>query len=318
MTAHLLAIACLAAVSALAQAQGFPDKPVRFIVPLTPGGSPDTVARALGTRLQEAWRQPVVVENRPGANQNLAAEIVAKSAPDGYTWLMTPNNVLVMNPHLGKTPFDAFADFTPVMQLATIQFLLVVPASLEAKSVQELVALARAKPGTLNYGSSGMGSPQHLGAALMESIAGIKMSHVPYKGAAPALQDLIPGRIQVWVGAANTILPQVKDGKLRLLASAGPRRYATLPDVPTIAESGVPGYSLDVWLGLVMPAKVPADIVSKVNAEVTRVLLSDLKQTFAAQGIEVMPNSPREFAQIIREDYERWGKVIREQGIKAE
>jgi tripartite-type tricarboxylate transporter receptor subunit TctC len=318
VTAHLLAIACLAAVSALAQAQGFPDKPVRFIVPLTPGGSPDTVARALGTRLQEAWRQPVVVENRPGANQNLAAEIVAKSAPDGYTWLMTPNNVLVMNPHLGKTPFDAFADFTPVMQLATIQFLLVVPASLEAKSVQELVALARAKPGTLNYGSSGMGSPQHLGAALMESIAGIKMSHVPYKGAAPALQDLIPGRIQVWVGAANTILPQVKDGKLRLLASAGPRRYATLPDVPTIAESGVPGYSLDVWLGLVMPAKVPADIVSKVNAEVTRVLLSDLKQTFAAQGIEVMPNSPREFAQIIREDYERWGKVIREQGIKAE
>jgi tripartite-type tricarboxylate transporter receptor subunit TctC len=317
--ARLTALVFLCILAGPALTQGFPEKPVRFLVPLTPGGSPDTMARAVATRVAELWKQPVVVENRPGANQNLAPEMVARSAPDGYTWLLVPNNVFVMGPHMGKVPFDVFADFTPVTQLASLQFLLAVTNSLEARSVKELVALARARPGALDYGSSGIGSPQHLGAALMESLAGIKMSHVPYKGAAPALQDLVPGRIHVWVGAANTILPQVRGGKLRLLAGAGPRRYASLPDLPTIAESGLPGYSLDVWLGLAMPARVPEAVVAKVNADVARVLQSpELRADLAAQGIEVATNSPREFAQIIRDDYERWGKVVREAGIKAD
>jgi len=240
-----LAIAALAAAQAAAHAQGFPERPVRIIVPLTQGGSPDTIARTIAAGLQPAWGQPVVVENRPGGNQNIGAELVAKSPPDGYTWLLTPENVLTVNPHLGKTPFDPFADFTLVMQVARIQFLLVVHPSVPATSVQELVALARAKPGTLDFGSSGNGSPQHLGGAMLQALAGIRMNHVPYKGATQAIQDLLPGRIQVWIGAANTLLPHIKDGKLRLLAVAGSERYPTLPDVPTIAEAGVPGFALN-------------------------------------------------------------------------
>jgi len=313
-----LAVAVLAAAQA-AHAQGFPDRPVKIIVPLTQGGSPDTIARTIAAGLQPAWGQPVVVENRPGGNQNIGAELVAKSAPDGYTWLLTPENVLTVNPHLGKTPFDPFADFTLVMQVARIQFLLVVHPSVPATSVQELVALARAKPGTLDFGSSGNGSPQHLGGAMLQALAGIRMNHVPYKGATQAIQDLLPGRIQVWIGAANTLLPHIKDGKLRLLAVAGSERYPTLPDVPTIAEAGVPGFALNTWLGVIMAARTPPEIVAKVNADVTRILQTpDIKARFAAIGIDVTTTSPEAFAELVREDYARWGKIIREAGIKTE
>jgi len=314
-----LAIAALAAAQAAAHAQGFPERPVRIIVPLTQGGSPDTIARTIAAGLQPAWGQPVVVENRPGGNQNIGAELVAKSPPDGYTWLLTPENVLTVNPHLGKTPFDPFADFTLVMQVARIQFLLVVHPSVPATSVQELVALARAKPGTLDFGSSGNGSPQHLGGAMLQALAGIRMNHVPYKGATQAIQDLLPGRIQVWIGAANTLLPHIKDGKLRLLAVAGSERYPTLPDVPTIAEAGVPGFALNTWLGVIMAARTPPEIVAKVNADVTRILQTpDIKARFAAIGIDVTTTSPESFAELVREDYARWGKIIREAGIKTE
>ena len=319
MVFRWLAIAALAAAQAAAHAQGFPERPVRIIVPLTQGGSPDTIARTIAAGLQPAWGQPVVVENRPGGNQNIGAELVAKSPPDGYTWLLTPENVLTVNPHLGKTPFDPFADFTLVMQVARIQFLLVVHPSVPATSVQELVALARAKPGTLDFGSSGNGSPQHLGGAMLQALAGIRMNHVPYKGATQAIQDLLPGRIQVWIGAANTLLPHIKDGKLRLLAVAGSERYPTLPDVPTIAEAGVPGFALNTWLGVIMAARTPPEIVAKVNADVTRILQTpDIKARFAAIGIDVTTTSPEAFAELVREDYARWGKIVREAGIKAE
>ena len=319
MVFRWLAIAALAAAQAAAHAQGFPERPVRIIVPLTQGGSPDTIARTIAAGLQPAWGQPVVVENRPGGNQNIGAELVAKSPPDGYTWLLTPENVLTVNPHLGKTPFDPFADFTLVMQVARIQFLLVVHPSVPATSVQELVALARAKPGTLDFGSSGNGSPQHLGGAMLQALAGIRMNHVPYKGATQAIQDLLPGRIQVWIGAANTLLPHIKDGKLRLLAVAGSERYPTLPDVPTIAEAGVPGFALNTWLGVIMAARTPPEIVAKVNADVTRILQTpDIKARFAAIGIDVTTTSPESFAELVREDYARWGKIIREAGIKTE
>jgi tripartite-type tricarboxylate transporter receptor subunit TctC len=261
----------------------------------------------------------VVVENRTGGSQNIGADLVAKSAPDGYTWFLSPDNVFSVNPYIGKPPFDPMADFTPVTLLARIQFLLVVNPEVPAKSVKELVALAKAKPGELNFGSSGNGSPQHLGAAMLQNLTGTQMNHVPYKGAAPAIADLLPGRIQVWIGAANSLLPHIKDGKLRLLASTAPQRFTNLGDVPTVAEAGVPGYSLDPWLGLFMPAKVPADVLSKVNADVSKVVNTpEVKARLASQGIIISTNSPAEFAQFVREDNARWGKVIREAGIKGE
>src|SRR5262245_23470722 len=311
-----LAGAFAALLSTLALAQSFPERPVRIVVPLTPGGSPDTIARAISAGLQ--WPQPVVVENRPGGSQNIGADLVAKSAPDGYTWLLAPDNVFSVNPYLGKQPFDPLADFIPVTLLARIQFLLVVHPSLPVNSVQELVAYAKANPGKLDHGSSGNGSPQHLGAAMLQLMTGTKMNHVPYKGAAPAVADLLPGRIQVWIGAANTLLPHIKDGKLRLLASSAPTRFPNLGDTPAIAET-VPGYGLDPWLGLFVPAKVSPEIVARIHGEVVKIVNgAELKSKLAAQGIMIETNSPAEFARAIREDNARWGKVIREAGIKGE
>ena len=308
----------LALFPAIALPQGFPERPVRIIVPLTPGGSPDTIARTVAAGLQGVWTQPVVVENRPGGSQNIGADLVAKSAPDGHTWLLAPDNVFSVNPHLGKPPFDPLTDFVPVTLLARIQFLLVVHPSLPVNSVQELVAYAKSRPGELNHGSSGNGSPQHLGAAMLQLMTGTKMNHVPYKGAAPAVADLLPGRIQVWIGAANTLLPHIKEGKLKLLASSAPARFPNLGDTPTISES-VPGYALDPWLGLFVPAKTPGEVVSRIHGEVVKIVNApDLKAKLAAQGIMIETNSPAEFARAIREDNARWGKVIKEAGIKGE
>jgi len=308
----------LALFPAIALPQGFPERPVRIIVPLTPGGSPDTIARTVAAGLQGVWTQPVVVENRPGGSQNIGADLVAKSAPDGHTWLLAPDNVFSVNPHLGKPPFDPLTDFIPVTLLARIQFLLVVHPSLPVNSVPELVAYAKSRPGELNHGSSGNGSPQHLGAAMLQLMTGTKMNHVPYKGAAPAVADLLPGRIQVWIGAANTLLPHIKEGKLKLLASSAPARFPNLGDTPTIGES-VPGYALDPWLGLFVPAKTPGEVVSRIHGEVVKIVNApDLKAKLAAQGIMIETNSPAEFARAIREDNARWGKVIKEAGIKGE
>jgi tripartite-type tricarboxylate transporter receptor subunit TctC len=311
-----LATLFAALLSTLALGQAFPERPVRIIVPLTPGGSPDTIARAISAGIQ--WPQAVVVENRPGGSQNIGADLVAKSAPDGYTWLLAPDNVFSVNPYLGRQPFDPMADFIPVTQLARIQFLLVVHPSLPVNSVQDLVAYARARPGELNHGSSGNGSPQHLGAAMFQLLTGTKMNHVPYKGAAPAVGDLLPGRIQVWIGAANTLLPHIKDGKLKLLGSTAPTRFPNLGDTPAIGEA-VPGYALDPWLGLFVPARTPPEVVKRIHADVTKVVNApELKAKLASQGIMIETNSPAEFARAIRDDSARWGKVIREAGIKGE
>jgi tripartite-type tricarboxylate transporter receptor subunit TctC len=311
-----LAAGLAALFSSVALAQGFPERPVKIIVPLTPGGSPDTIARAISAGLQ--WPQPVVVENRPGGSQNIGADLVAKSAPDGHTWLLAPDNVFSVNPYLGKQPFEPLSDFIPVTLLARIQFLLVVHPSLPVNSVQDLVAYAKSHPGELNHGSSGNGSPQHLGAAMLQLMTGTKMNHVPYKGAAPAVADLLPGRIQVWIGAANTLLPHIKEGKLKLLASTAPARFPNLGDTPTIGES-VPGYALDPWLGLFVPAKTPAEIVNRIHADVVKVINApDLKSKLAAQGIMIETSSPAEFMRSIKEDSLRWGKVIKEAGIRGE
>ena len=298
-------------------AENYPVRPVRLVVPLPPGGSPDTIARTIAAEI--GWPHPIVVENRTAGGRILAADLVAKSAPDGHTWFLTTDNIMAVIPHLTATPYDPLKDFSAVTQTARFQFLLVVHPSVPAKTVQELIALARAKPGSLNYGSSGSGSAQHLGTALLQYHTGIEMVHVPYKGAGPALTDLLPGRIQVFLGAANQLLPQVKEGRLRLLATAAGARSPILPDVPTIAESGVPGYHHDVWSGVLMPAKVPAATVTKANRDIARALNAPgIKSRLAAQGIDVDTGTPQALARRIREDYERWGKVVKATGIKAE
>ena len=306
------------ALPAQAQSPAYPARPIKFIVPITPGGSNDVVARVIAQKLTEQWGQAVTVDNRPGAGMNLGADLVAKSAPDGYTWLLGANNIFVTNPHVGKTPFDVFKDFTPISQVALVPFVLVVHPSVPAKNVAELVAFAKANPDKLNYGSSGNGSPQQLASEMLNHAAGIQMQHVPYKGAVPAITDLLGGRIQVFIGAINSLLPHIKEGKLRLIAGAGGKRFAAFPDVPAIAET-VPGVALDVWLGVFMPAGVPKDMVAKVNADIARVLqLPDVKANLNGQGIEAAPSSPEALAATIKDDYARWGKVIREANIKAD
>ena len=318
LIAAVAGLLCAMPSMALAQGGSYPSRAVKFIVPITPGGSNDVVARLIAQKLTEAWGQPVVVENRPGAGMNLGADAVAKSAPDGYTWLLGANNIFVTNPHVGKTPFDVFRDFAPVTTVAVVPFVLVVHPSVPANNVAELVEYAKKNPGKLNYASSGNGSPQHLAAEMLSHVAGIQMQHVPYKGAIPAITDLLGGRIQVFIGAVNSLLPHIRDGKLRQLAGAGGTRLAAFPDLPAIAET-VPGVALDVWLGVFVPGGTPKELVARLNADIGRVLgAADVRATLALQGIEPAVSTPDALAATIRDDHARWGKVIRDANIKAD
>jgi tripartite-type tricarboxylate transporter receptor subunit TctC len=310
--------AALALAACLAFAQ-YPDRPIRIVVPLPPGGSPDTIARTLATHLQTTWGQPIVVENRTGGSQNIGADAVAKSAPDGYTWLLAPDNVFVINPYIAKaTSFDPLTDLMPVTEVARIHFLLAVPSSSPANSVQDLVAYAKAHPGELNFGSSGNGSPQRLMTELFQLTAGIRMNHVPYKGAAPAVADLLAGRIQVWIGAPNSLLPHVREGRLKGLGTTAPERLAYISDVPAIAET-LPGYAADTWLGIFVPARTPADVVKKMNGGIGGVLGNpEVKAKLEPQGMELTTNSPADLARLIREDHAKWGKVIKEANIRGD
>ena len=304
----------------IAGAQQYPSVPVKIIVPFLPGSVIDLTARTIAQKLSETWTQPVTVEGRPGGGGTgtVGADIVAKSPADGHTWLLAPNSVMIIGPHLVKTPFDVFRDFTPVAQVATIPFMLVVIPSLPVRNVAEFISHAKANPGKLNYGSSGNGSPQHLGAELIKRSSGVDMVHVPYKGASQAIADMLGGRLQVFVGAAGSLLPHIKDGKLKLLASAGNQRLAAFPGVPTIVET-LPGVEVDAWLGVFMPANAPREIVARVNADIARVLgTPDMKAGLSAQGIEVAMSSPDALAATMRDDHARWGRLIREAGIKAD
>ena len=322
---HLLAcltLFCLFNSSVNAQTsvpQGpYPNRPIKFIVPITPGGSNDVVARIIANKLTDLWSQPVVVDNRPGAGMNLGADLVAKSPPDGYTWLLGANNIFVTNPHVGKVPFDVFKDFQPVAQVAAVPFVLVVSPSIPVKSVAELIDYAKKNPSALNYGSSGNGSPQQLASEMLNFEAGIQMQHVPYKGAVPAITDLLGGRIQVFIGAINSLLPYIKDNKLRLLGGAAGKRFTAFPDIPAIAET-VPGVALDVWLGVFMPAGVPKEIVTKANNDIIKVLqMPEVRANLSSQGIEVSTSSPEALSATIKEDYNRWGRVIKSANIKGD
>jgi len=298
----------------------YPERPIRILTPFSAGSVTDVIARTLASNLSEAWGQPVVVDNRAGAGGVLAAEIVAKSPPDGYTLLIGATGPTTVNPSLiRKLPYDAARDFAPITLTAANVLLLALAPSVPAKSVKELIALARAKPGELRYGSPGIGSSPHLAGELFGALAKVQMTHVPYKGSPQYVVDLLAGRIDFVIAAAGPLLPHIKTGRLRLLGVSTPERDPAMPDVPTIME-GLPGFEVVGWFGILGRAGTPAPVIRKLHAEIVRIVgLPSVKAQFAANGMETRVSaSPAEFAELIRKDRERWAKVIREAGIKAE
>ncbi len=309
-----------AILSSAARAEGYPERPVKIVVPYPAGGSNDIIARVLAQKLGEREGQSFIVESRAGASGNIGAEVVATSAADGYTLLVTAPPPLTTNVALYKSlPFDPATAFAPVALLATVPIVLMVHPSLPVNNVQELIALAKTKPGTLNFGSSGIGSTNHLAGELLKSMTGIDIVHVPYKGAAPAMNDLIAGHIPMMFDNMPGVLPQVKGGAVRAIAVAGAHRATALPDVPTVAESGVPGFEAFSWFGMVAPAKVPAATLEKLQGDVTAILATpDMKSRLADLGAEPGTVSGAAFDKFLAEDTAKWAKVIQVSGATME
>jgi tripartite-type tricarboxylate transporter receptor subunit TctC len=299
---------------AVAQQQ-FPTKPIKIIVPFGPGGFTDVAARILQKELAPAIGQPIIIENKPGAGSTIGTSEVAKGSPDGYTLVMI-STAHVISPHLYRQmPYDPINDFTPVMKLAEGPYVLVVHPSLPVKSVADLIALARSDPNRVDYASSGNGSAQHLVGALFTTMANAPLNHVPYKGSSQAMNDVLGGQVKVsFVGVPNA-LPNLGTGKLKALAVSTKKRYADLPDVPTLDEAGVPGYDATIWLGLLAPPGTPRDIVQKLNTSITKILATpEAKKLMASAGVDVATSSPEEFGALLRSELDRWGKVVRETG----
>jgi tripartite-type tricarboxylate transporter receptor subunit TctC len=296
-------------------AQGWPSRPIRMVVPLSPGGFADVPGRILAARLSSSLGYNVFVENRPGAGGTIGADFVAKSAPDGYTLLFTGTPHVISAWIYKKLPYDPLKDFEPVALVASGPYVLVVNPQLPVHSIRELIAAAKAQPGKIDYASSGNGSAQHLVSALFASMAGIELNHVPYKGSGPAMQDLLGGQVKVSFAGIPNVLPHVKAGRLRALAVSTPQRSPDLPDVPTAAEAGVPGYQATLWLNLAAPAGTPGEIVQRLYAETAKALQdAELQQNFRAAGVEASPMSPQELAGFMRGEYEKWGRVVRDTG----
>jgi tripartite-type tricarboxylate transporter receptor subunit TctC len=311
-------IACaLAAGSACAQQ--YPAKPVRFVLPFgAPGGAPDIVARLLAPRLTEAWGQQIVIEPRVGAGGTIGTEVVANAAPDGYTILLTSPSHAINVTLYAKLPYDTVADFAPITQLVEVPNILVIHPSLPARSVQELVKLAKSRPGSLNYGSAGSGSSQHLAGELFKKMAGVNMVHIPYKGGGGVVVDLIAGQVQLTFGS-STSLPYVRSGRLVALAVTTAQRVASLPDLPTIAESGLPGYEASAWYAMFAPARTPKAVIDKVHAEVARVLkLPEVRERLAFETIQAVGSTPAELAEFVRREIVKWGAIIKESGAKVD
>src|SRR5258706_5845795 len=315
----ILALTCAYATAQAAE-QPFPAKPVRMISPYAAGGGSDTLARILAQKLYESWGQPVIVDNRPGGGGILGAETVAHATPDGYTYLVTPSAVLTINPHLySKLRYDTFKDFAPVSMATNSPYYLVVHPKVPVATVKELIVYAKANPGKLNYSSSGSGSSTHLAGVLFGNMAGVDMVHIPYKGAAPAVVDLLAGNVQLRFGSVVPVLPHVRSGRLRGIAISSAKRYGPLPDVPTIAESGLPGYKVESFYAVVAPAGTPKAIIAKLNAELVRSLKTpEVAAHMAADGAEVIASSPDELAKALREDYERWAKPVKDSGARVD
>jgi tripartite-type tricarboxylate transporter receptor subunit TctC len=315
-----LAFAAALAVCAGAWAQSYPAKPVRFIVPFPPGGSADILARAIGQKAGEGLGQSLVVENRPGAGTAIGAEALAKSPADGYAVMIGTVSSHAINPALNpKLTYDPVKDFTPISLVASIPFAMIVHPSVPAKSVREFIALAKSKPGSLNYSSAGNGTSNHLAGELLKSLTGIDIVHVPYKGSAPALNDLVAGQVSLMFDLVLTAAPHVKSGAVRGLAVTGAKRSSALPELPTVAESGVPGYEVSAWFGIFAPAGVPQPVVQRLNAEFVKALQQpDLRQRLASQGAEPLTSTPDEFAAYLRSEIGKWTKVVKDSGMKLD
>jgi tripartite-type tricarboxylate transporter receptor subunit TctC len=314
-----LAFAALLALAGGADAQSYPVKPIRFIAPFAAGGALDTLTRTIAGRMQESWGQPVVVENRTGAGGNIGADIVAKAAPDGYTLVMGTIATHAINVSLyEKMPYDAVKDFAPVTIAASINNSLSLHPSVPAKNVQELVAYAKANPGKLTFGSAGSGTSQHLAGELFKTMAGVDMVHIPYKGGAPAMIDLLAGQISMTFGDIPTALPHIRAGKLRSIAVTAAKRSPLLPDVPTIAEQGLPGFDVSAWFGVFTTAGTPRPVVNQLNVEIVRILnLPDVREKLMGIGMEPVTNSPDEFAAFVRSEIAKWARVVKASGAKA-
>jgi len=311
-------LALLLAFAPLAHAQKYPDKPVRFIVPFAPGGGSDFIARFMAQKMSAGLGQQVVVENKPGAGGMLGIEQGVKSPPDGYTLTLIASSYTV-NPSVYKFTFDPVADITPIIQLSQGPLLVVVNPKLPVKNTRELIALARQKPGQLNFASSGQGSVIHLATELFDSMAGIKMNHIPYKGTGPALTDTIGGQTDVFFSSTATAMPHVKSGKLRAIAVTTAKRIPALPDVPTVAESGVPGYDVVLWHGLIGPKGLPRPIVERISAEAAKALkLRDTADQLQNDGVAPAGGTPEQFGEQIKKEIGIWRKVATHAGVKAE
>ena len=311
--------ACGLTIAAYAAEQTFPTKPIRFIVPTATGGGSDPLARALGTKYSTAWGQQVVVDNRPGAGMTIGIDLVAKASPDGHTMVLVNPSHAINATLMTKLPYDAVRDLTPVTVIATQPLVMVVSQSLPVKNVRELIALAKAKPREVSYASSGPGSASHLAAEMLSGMTGIELSHVPYKGTGPALPDLISGRVQLYINPLLAMIGAVEGGRLRVLAVTSAKRSATLPDVPTVAESGVPGYEATSWYMLLVPGKTPASVVSKINAETLKALKDkDMIDLLTRGGADPLGNSPREAMEFLKVEIARWGKAVKQAGVKVD
>ena len=303
-----------------AQAQAYPSKPIHFVVPYPAGGPLDTVARLVGQKVSESVKQPIIVDNKPGAGGNIGADLVAKAAPDGYTLLMGAVATHAINPTLyASIPYDAQKDFIPVTQIASTPNVLVVNPSLPVTSLHEFIAYAKAHPGSLNFGSGSTGSAGHLAGELFKSMAGVDMTHVPYKGAAPAMTDLIGGRLQLMFDNLASSLVQIKAGKVRALAVTTAKRTELAPELPTIAESGLPGFDINTWFGLFVPAGTPPAIVERLHGEFASALQApEVRSKMLALGAEPVGDTPAQFAQYIRSEAVKYAKLVKASGAKVD
>jgi tripartite-type tricarboxylate transporter receptor subunit TctC len=317
---NLLILLLTVLAPAFAAAQDYPAKPIRIVIPYPPGGASDVTARLLGQKMAEAWGQQVVPDNRPGANGIVALEHVAKSAPDGYTLLLANLGPNAINPAVySKLPYDPVKDFSPITLTTLVPQVLVASPALEAKNIQELIALARANPGKINYGTGGNGSANHLAVELMASIAGVKLTAVPYKGDAPAMADAISGQVSMTLPTVLAATPHIKSGKLRPLAVTTKARVSSLPEVPTMQEAGVPGYESVSWGGLMAPAGTPPAIINKLHAEFARILkLPDIQERMEALGSTIVGSGPAEFSAFLQAEIRKWDGVAKKAAIRIE